>query len=54
MRHIAIILAALALIAVSSGALHAAPQRFDVPILDSPFIGPADAPVTIIEFIDYQ
>lgn len=54
MRYTIILLAALALIAVSSGAPAAAQHRFDVPILDSPFIGPADAPVTIIEFIDYQ
>ncbi len=29
-------------------------QRFDVPILDSPQKGPKDAPVTIIEFLDFQ
>lgn len=29
-------------------------KRFDVPIGDSPTLGPADAPVTIIEFIDFQ
>lgn len=26
----------------------------DIPIGDSPTFGPADAPVTIIEFIDFQ
>lgn len=31
-----------------------AEQRFDVPILDSPQKGPKDAPVTIIEFLDFQ
>lgn len=29
-------------------------KRFEVPIGDSPAYGPADAPVTIIEFIDFQ
>lgn len=29
-------------------------KRFEVPIGDSPAMGPADAPVTIIEFLDFQ
>ncbi|NCO83663.1 MAG: hypothetical protein GW872_04830 [Nitrospirae bacterium] len=29
-------------------------KRYNVPILDSPVLGPANAPVTIIEFLDYQ
>lgn len=29
-------------------------KRFEVPIGDSPALGPVDAPVTIIEFIDFQ
>lgn len=29
-------------------------KRYNVPILDSPASGPANAPVTIIEFLDYQ
>jgi protein-disulfide isomerase len=28
--------------------------RYDVPPGDSPSIGPANAPVTIVEFVDYQ
>jgi hypothetical protein len=32
----------------------AAEQRVNVPIGDSPSKGPKDAPVTIIEFIDFQ
>jgi hypothetical protein len=29
-------------------------KRFSVPIGDSPSTGPANAPVTIIEFLDFQ
>jgi hypothetical protein len=36
------------------GIAHADEKRTDVPIGDSPSMGPADAPVTIIEFIDFQ
>lgn len=32
----------------------AAKKLYDVPIGDSPQRGPADAKVTIVEFIDYQ
>lgn len=29
-------------------------KRFQVPIADSPQFGPVNAPVTIIEFLDFQ
>ncbi|MHB1024641.1 MAG: hypothetical protein ACYC24_02920 [Desulfobacteria bacterium] len=32
----------------------AADVRYTVPAGDSPSIGPANAPVTIVEFLDYQ
>lgn len=41
----------LFLIASHAGAQE---KRYDVPIGDSPQLGPANAPVTIIEFIDFQ
>jgi hypothetical protein len=36
------------------GLAQAEVKRTEVPIGDSPTQGPADAPVTIIEFIDFQ
>jgi len=39
------------LAAVPAGA---ADVRYAVPADDSPSIGPASAPVTIVEFLDYQ
>lgn len=36
------------------GIAHAEEKRTDVPIGDSPSMGPTDAPITIIEFIDFQ
>lgn len=29
-------------------------KRFSVPVGDSPATGPANAPVTIVEFLDFQ
>lgn len=39
------------LAAVPAGA---ADVRYSVPVGGSPTIGPANAPVTIVEFLDYQ
>ena len=36
------------------GIAQAEEKRIEVPIGDSPFMGAADAPITIIEFIDFQ
>ncbi len=33
---------------------HAEERKIDIPIGDSPSLGPEDAAVTIIEFIDFQ
>ncbi len=38
----------------AAAAVAAAEPRFDVPVGDSPALGPKDAPVTLIEFVDYQ
>ncbi|MBP2669276.1 MAG: hypothetical protein H6Q80_1478 [Deltaproteobacteria bacterium] len=42
----------LLLLAAAPGA--AADVRYSVPAGDSPSIGPANAPVTLVEFVDYQ
>jgi len=42
------------LLLVAAATVHAADQRYPVPVGDSPVLGPKNAPVTLIEFIDYQ
>ena len=39
---------------IVSAPAFAAQKRYEVPIGDSPQRGPANAPVTIVEFLDYQ
>jgi hypothetical protein len=50
-RRIALWITLTLLAAVPAGA---ADVRYAVPAGDSPSIGPANAPVTIVEFLDYQ
>jgi len=50
MKKLALFLA----VAVFAFTAAAQEKRFDVPLEDSPSLGPANAPVTIIEFIDFQ
>lgn len=40
--------------AANTGAQNPQPTRYDIPVDDDPSIGPADAPITIVEFSDYQ
>ena len=49
-----LLLAALVLVTVTTASLAVEPERYDVPLGNSPQLGPADAPVTIIEFLDFQ
>ena len=44
----------LCLFSVSVSLSFAEEKRYAVPIDNSPAFGPADAPVTIFEFLDYQ
>jgi len=50
-RRLALWIALALLLAVPAGAVDV---RYAVPAGDSPTIGPANAPVTIVEFLDYQ
>jgi hypothetical protein len=33
---------------------HTAEQRYSIPIDNCPILGPVEAPITIIEFLDFQ
>jgi hypothetical protein len=46
--------ATISLLLLVSALVLAADKRTNVPIGNSPFLGPENAPVTIIEFIDFQ
>ncbi len=36
------------------GMVHAEDKKTEIPLGNSPSMGPVDAPITIIEFIDFQ
>lgn len=44
----------LFLLLLAAAPAAAAEIRYEVPAGDSPSIGPANAPVTLVEFVDYQ
>jgi len=48
-----VLIAVLALPAFA-GAQGTEQKRYQIPIENSPSIGPADAPVTMFEFLDFQ
>ena len=48
-----LLIAALALPA-AAGAQGTEEKRYQIPLENSPSSGPADAPVTIFEFLDFQ
>jgi len=54
MRNFKSALLIVFILIISTTSSLAAEQRYNLPVENSPFIGNANAPVTIIEFIDYQ
>ena len=47
-------LLALIILFLTASLSFAQDKRYEVPVGDSPGYGPANAPVTVIEFVDYQ
>ncbi len=47
-------IAVLLLFLLLGGFAAAEEKRYSVPINDSPSLGPSNAPVTMIEFLDFQ
>ena len=52
MKIISAAFLAVALTFISPAA--AAERRYEIPLADSPALGPADARITIVEFINFQ
>ncbi len=52
MKIISAALLAVALTLISPAAF--ADKRYELPFADSPTVGPADAAVTVVEFINFQ
>ncbi len=44
----------IAILVIAASVSFAEDKRYDVTLGDSPALGPAGAPVTIIEFLDFQ
>ena len=53
MKNIAV-LAVAALLAMLPFRASAQVDRYEIPVGNSVFTGPADAPITIFEFLDFQ
>jgi len=53
-RLVWLLLGAALVLPVVAGAQGIEEKRYRIPLENSPSIGPADAPVTICEFLDFQ
>lgn len=48
------ILVLFIIVSFNSSLGYSAEKRYSIPIDNCPILGPADAPITIIEFLDFQ
>jgi hypothetical protein len=53
-RMMLLLLVAVLGLPAIAGAQGTEEKRYQIPLENSPSIGPADAPVTIFEFLDFQ
>ena len=53
-RHAWLLLIAALALPAAAGAQGTEEKRYQIPLENSPSIGPADAPVTVFEFLDFQ
>lgn len=53
-RLILLLLVAALAVPAFAGAQGVEEKRYQIPVENSPSIGPVDAPVTVIEFLDFQ
>lgn len=54
MRRIALLLLITALALPVAAGAQGTEKRYEIPLENSPSTGPIDAPVTIVEFLDFQ
>ena len=53
-RLMVMVLIAVLAVPALAGAQATEEKRYQIPLENSPSIGPADAPVTMFEFLDFQ
>ena len=54
-RRLLVLLAGAAVaVLFATAAVAAEETRYKIPLEDSPYLGPATAPVVVFEFLDYQ